>query len=103
MECIQKNKESVDKHMKNVERYQLRYAAGQYWLLDMEQAGVPYKRPMVMNAMGAEIWKKLAKGWTIEQISEVFIKEYEVSLEEMREDIVQFQRNLTAFGVVFEE
>ncbi len=86
-----------------LERYQLRYAAGQYWLLDMEQAGVSYKRPMSMNAVGAEIWKMLKKGWSIEQISEVFIKEYQVDKEDIREDIIQFQKQLTAYGVVIGE
>ncbi len=86
-----------------LERYQLRYAAGQYWLLDMEQEGVPYKRPMSMNAIGAEIWEMLKKGWTIEQMTEVFTKEYEVDKEEIREDILQFQKQLTAYGVAIEE
>ena len=86
-----------------LERYQLRYAAGQYWLLDMEQTGVPYKRPMSMNVVGAEIWEMLKKGWSIEQMCEVFIKEYQVDKEEIREDIIQFQKQLTAYGVVIGE
>ncbi|MBQ8038840.1 MAG: PqqD family protein, partial [Lachnospiraceae bacterium] len=86
-----------------LERYQLRYAAGQYWLLDMEQPGVPYKQPMCMNAVGAEIWEMLKKGWSVEQMTEVFMKEYQVEKEEIQEDIIQFQKQLTAFGVVIEE
>ncbi|MBQ9141671.1 MAG: PqqD family protein [Lachnospiraceae bacterium] len=85
-----------------LERYQLRYAAGQYWLLDMEQTGVPYKRPMSMNAIGAEIWEMLKKGWSINQMCEVFIMEYQVDKEEIREDIIQFQKQLATFGVVIE-
>lgn len=86
-----------------LERYQLRYAAGQYWLLDMEQPGVPYKRPMSMNAVGAEIWELLSKGCTIEQTTEVLMKEYLVSKEEIHEDIRQFQKQLEAYGVVIGE
>lgn len=86
-----------------LEKYQLRYAAGQYWLLDMEQTGVLYKRPMSMNVVGAEIWEMLKKGWSIEQMCAVFIKEYQVDEEEIREDIIQFQKQLTAYGVVIEE
>lgn len=86
-----------------LERYQLRYAAGQYWLLDMEQTGMAYKRPMSMNGVGAEIWKMLEKGWSIEGISEVFMKEYGVDKEEIREDIIQFQKQLAAYGVVIGE
>lgn len=86
-----------------LERYQLRYAAGQYWLLDMEQDGVPYKQPMCMNVVGAEIWKMMKKDWSIEQMIEVFNKEYQVEKGEIREDIIQFQKQLAAFGVVIGE
>ena len=34
------------------ERYQLRQAAGAYWLLDMEQ-GEQYKKPFMLNECGA--------------------------------------------------
>lgn len=91
------------KQVKNSERYQLRYAAGQYWLLDMEQAGVPYRRPMCMNEFGAEIWKKLADGWNEEEIAEVFIREYDVSKEEILEDVIQFKISLQTYGIEFEE
>lgn len=84
-------------------RYQLRYAAGQYWLLNMEQPGVPYRRPMCMNAMGAEIWNRMIMGFNNEQIAEVLTKEYEVGVEEIREDIVQFQKQLAVYGVAIEE
>lgn len=88
---------------KNIADYQLRYAAGKYWLLDMKQKGVPYKRPMIMNSMGAKIWNLMTKNWSIEQITTVLIKEYDVTAEEIREDIVQFQKQLTAFGVAIGE
>ena len=35
--------------------YQLRYAAGIYWLLDMSQPGYPYRKPLPLNEMGAAI------------------------------------------------
>ena len=36
-------------------RYQIRHAAGQYWLLDMHQEVEDYKAPIVMNETGALI------------------------------------------------
>ena len=47
---------------KKMSAYQLRYAAGQYWLLDMEQEGSPYKHPKNLNCVGAEIWKRMESG-----------------------------------------
>lgn len=37
--------------------YELRKAAGLYWLLDLRQDGEHYKPPLAMNEMGAEIFK----------------------------------------------
>ena len=91
------------KHTKNMENYQLRYAAGQYWLLDMQQTGMPYKCPMSMNSMGAEIWRMLERGLSCEEIATDFSKEYDVAEEEMREDIIQFKKQLILYGVEIEE
>lgn len=33
-------------------RYQLRCAAGKYWLLDMEQDGETYRPPLMLNESG---------------------------------------------------
>lgn len=33
-------------------RYQLRCAAGKYWLLDMEQDGETYRPPLMLNERG---------------------------------------------------
>ena len=44
------------------DRYQIRHAAGIYWLLDMEQQGYPYEKPLPLNEMGAQIWEMMQKG-----------------------------------------
>ena len=41
---------------KQSERYQIRQAAGMYWLLDMEQPGIPYRQPVLLNETGAAFW-----------------------------------------------
>lgn len=38
--------------------YQLRHAAGRYWLLDMQQEGLDYRKPVVLNECAAFIWKR---------------------------------------------
>ena len=39
-------------------RYQLRCAAGKYWLLDMEQDGETYRPPLMLNESGAYIFRQ---------------------------------------------
>lgn len=85
------------------ERYQLRYAAGQYWLLDMQQKGIAYQRPMSMNEVGAMICLQLAADRTHEQIAEELSRKYEVGIEEIREDIRQFVGQLEKYGIEFGE
>lgn len=80
-------------------RYQLRYAAGQYWLLDTWQEGVPYRRPLTMNEVGARIWRMMVQGCSREQIVDVLSREYQTSREVVEQDLVQFQAQLAEFGI----
>ena len=79
--------------------YQLRYAAGQYWLLHMEQEGIPYECPISLNFIGAEIWKKMRDGQDFEQIVSELAAEYEVSEKEIRQDVEGFYDRLSAYGI----
>lgn len=80
-------------------RYQLRYAAGRYWLLDMEQEGIPYVRPLMTNEAGACIWKMVEQGFDREQIVESLCQEYSVEREVAAADVEQFLRLLETDGV----
>lgn len=80
-------------------RYQLRYAAGKYWLLDTEQEGVPYKRPLAMNEVGARIWEMTARGFDREQIVESLCAEYQAERELVEPDVEQFLKQLADYGV----
>lgn len=80
-------------------RYHLRYAAGQYWLLDTWQKGVPYKRPLTMNEVGADIWRMIEQGCSRVQIVDVLSREYQISREVVEQDLVQFQAQLAEFGI----
>lgn len=83
--------------------YQLRYAAGWYFLLDMNQTGVSYKRPMSMNETGASIWKRLEEGQSMEQIAVSLSAEYGIDKEEARQDVLEFVNQLIEYGVAKEE
>lgn len=80
-------------------RYQLRYAAGVYWLLDMEQPGVPYKAPLSMNEVGADIFRMMARGRTKEQIVEALCEEYQAPCTIIIPDVERFQAQLAEYGI----
>ena len=80
-------------------RYKLRHVAGHFYLLDMEQPGVPYKRPMELNGIGAEIWQMMLEDCTTEQVVKRLAGEYDADEVEIRQDVLAFQRSLAAYGV----
>ena len=80
-------------------RYQLRHAAGQYWLIDTWQEGVPYRRPLTMNEVGADIWQMMEQGCSQKQIVDVLSREYQTSREVVEQDLAQFQAQLVRFGI----
>ena len=80
-------------------RYHLRYAAGIYWLLDTWQEGVPYKRPLVMNEVGADIWRMIEQGYSREQIVDGLCQEYQMDREVVVQDFEQFLAQLAEFGI----
>lgn len=79
--------------------YQLRRAAGKYWLLYMEQKGIPYERPLQLNDVGAEMWNLLKDGTTTEQMIEYLAKNYDVEKAEIRADVTAFLHQLEEYGI----
>lgn len=47
----------------------LRNAAGAYWLINLDQPGVPYKKPLKLNDSGALIWGLLTEGMTVDEMA----------------------------------
>ncbi len=79
--------------------YQVRKAAGRYWLLDMGQKGLDYKKPVPLNETGATIWELLQKSDSIERAVEEFAKGYGVEKEAVLEDVMQFLEQLRQQGI----
>lgn len=88
--------------MQTQSRYQLRYAAGAYWLLDMEQPGMPYKKPMMLNECGAYIWQQMDRAETLSSIAAKLHERYEVPEDVACGDVEQFMLQLQAHGVLLE-
>ena len=81
-------------------RFQLRHAAGIYWLLDMEQEIGNYKQPLSMNEVGAEIFELMQEGKSNQQIAEILGDRYSSKPEDVLGDIVGFELQLKEFGYV---
>ena len=76
------------------QRYQLRFAAGTYWLLDMEQEGAACRKPFLLNETATEIWKRYAAGETEESIAKWLQQEYAIDKQAAEEDVRDFLRQL---------
>ena len=81
------------------ERYQLRQAAGAYWLLDMEQ-GEQYKNPFMLNECGAYIYPAYISGMSEDEIMQAFAKEYGLSFSCAQSDVGQFMMELRQQGII---
>ncbi len=81
-------------------RYQLRHAAGRYWLLDMQQEGLTYRKPIELNECAAFIWEAYTSGQTQDQIASELQKHYGISMQQARKDAEQFVIRLREQGLV---
>ena len=80
--------------------YQLRHAAGYYWLLDMRQAGIPYRPPLPINEIGADIWRLIAEqGMSREDAAKALSGEYGVAPSVLKNDIDAFLAQLAKSGI----
>lgn len=81
--------------------YQLREAAGFYWLIDMTQDGKIWKKPLQLNETGAMLFAGFYEGRTLESLANELAKEYGLSPESMRADAAAFLSQLAANGISF--
>lgn len=82
-----------------MKRYQIRFAAGYYWVLDMEQEGVPYRKPLALNACGCFLFERYISGESEEAMAQALQEEYEVGQSEAQEDVRSFCREMKAVGI----
>jgi len=77
--------------------YQLRYAAGMYWLLNTRQQGLDYIRPLSLNECGAYIWRMLSDGVDKTEIVNRLCREYGLEHEEALSDVGDFLKQLDEY------
>lgn len=80
-------------------RYQLRYAAGIYWVLDMWQSGKTLVRPVPLNECGAFLFRLLQEGASAEQMTSALCEEYGLQEADAREDALAFCGQMRAAGI----
>ncbi len=77
--------------------YELRKAAGLYWLLALQQSGEKYKPPLVMNGMGAVIFKYRQMGDNEEEIIRKISSRYDTDPDTLRRDVISFLKKLKEY------
>ena len=85
--------------MNGKERYQMRHAAGQYWLLDMEQKPGKYKAPLALNETGAMILENFWEQGNPEAAAKALSEEYEIGMDEALADVTEFLGQLKRQGI----
>lgn len=81
-------------------QWQLRHAAGTYWLLDMGQEPGKPKEILSLNQVGAELWRILQQGTTGEAAAEMLCLQYGLDREEALRDVQSFFSALEAKGIL---
>ena len=81
--------------------YQLREAAGFWWLIDMAQTGEDFRMPLRLNGTGAQLFRELSAGCGEAELAERMAPEYGIEKEELRRDIAAFAAQLAANGIRF--
>lgn len=92
---------SQSKGDKIEQKYQLRYAAGLYWLLDMQQSGDSYIHPVPLNEGGAQLWKLFARGMSEAEVCKWLSEAYDLPPEQAQEDVRDFIAQLKTQKVDF--
>ena len=81
--------------------YQLREAAGCYWLIDMSQSGRTWQQPLRLNETGAFLLQGVYEGKTREKLAAALAAHYEMDAEELQEDVDAFLAQLKAHQITF--
>ena len=76
--------------MKVKENFLLRQVAGAWVVMPIGQEMLDFNGILNLNETGAFLWQKLQEGAEVEELAAALTGEYNVSLEEAREDAKEF-------------
>lgn len=80
--------------MRLVDGLMLREIAGSWVVVPVGERVVQLNYLMSLTESGALLWKELEKGAEVEDLKDILLKEYDVTLEEAEEDIQSFLKVL---------
>lgn len=86
--------------MNTTKNYQLRQAAGEYWLIRMDQQRFVYEKPIMLNEVGAMIWQQYMQDQTEKGIAALLQQTYGIDDQEAYQDVQQFIRHLREQGII---
>ncbi len=72
------------------QKFLLREIDGEYLLVPLGNSNQQFTSLITMNETGAFIWKRLEQNKTPEQIATDLSKEYQVSFDKAKTDVVKF-------------
>ena len=85
--------------MEGKQKYQLRHAAGSYWLLDMEQKDGTNHAPVAVNETGAMILEHYFRTKDPTEVAGVLRDIYEIEFKEALQDVNDFLSQIRRQGV----
>ena len=81
-------------------KYQVRKAAGMYWLTDIaNRNSLEFKKPMAMNESGFEMWQRLVEGKGEEDTAKELAQIYDIDCGDIIEDVKIFKKTLLDNGI----
>ena len=84
--------------MKLKENFVLRQVAGSYAVLAVGAASVDFDGMLTLNASGALLWRALEQGADRQALISALTAEYDVSAEQVEQDIDEFLDTLQKAG-----
>ncbi len=81
----------------------MREVAGQYVVIAIGEASKTFHGMIKLNSTGKDIWEGLESGFEEQQIVELLMDKYQVSQEQVREDVQEFLKQMKEVGILADE
>lgn len=83
-----------------VKHYQIRKAAGLYWIIPTNQLDTEYIPPLPVNECGTIVFQKLQEKMEKDQIIKYLVELYGITEQEAKDAIDSFCSQLKEHGIV---
>ena len=81
----------------------MREVAGQYVVIAIGEASKTFHGMIKLNSTGKDIWEGLESGFEEQQIVDLLMDKYQVSQEQVREDVQEFLKQMKEVGILADE